>query len=361
MAINPPRADGETTTFPPTPQVKATGGAVRGTAVAPFRWHDGERLVVFGRGALGQAAELIAPDYVLLTTARARSAAAALVEGAAAVHEVAPGRVDEVAAALRPDVRGAMLVALGGGRVIDVAKALAAARPPCRVAAIPTTLSGAEMTRIHRRLADTPAEVQGVRPAIVVNDPALSASAPLEQLAASAGNALGHAIEGPTTPLRNPLAEFAGLAAVSLIADGFSTGTLDDRRRDALALGALLAGYVIGSTGYGLHHVVSQTLARFAGLGHGAANTLTLPHTARALAPRAPAWNAALIEALGSDPVDLAVRLRELSGLTRLRDAGVTEEQLERCVEQASGRPELGGTPPVASVEELRELYRAAY
>ena len=41
------------------------------------------------------------------------------------------------------------LVAFGGGRVIDTAKAIAAVRG-ARVAAIPTTLSGAEMTVIHK-------------------------------------------------------------------------------------------------------------------------------------------------------------------------------------------------------------------
>ena len=40
--------------------------------------------------------------------------------------------------------------------MIDVAKALAAADPPRRVAALPTTLSGAEMTAIHRHAAGVP-------------------------------------------------------------------------------------------------------------------------------------------------------------------------------------------------------------
>ena len=128
-----------------------------------------------------------------------------------------------------------------------------------------------------------------------------------------------------------------------------------------LALGALLAGYVIGSTGYGLHHIVSQTLARFAGVGHGAANTIMLPLTARALADRAPQWTARLEEAIGFEPVMLAARVRDLSGVTRLRDAGVSDEQLELCAEQASQRPELAMTPPAADLDELRALYQDAY
>jgi alcohol dehydrogenase class IV len=332
--------------------------------VTPFRWRDGERLIVFGRGRLAEADELAGPDYALLTTARALTAAGArLGERASAVHEVEVGRVDEVAGSLRAAVRGETLVALGGGRVIDVAKALAAADPPRRVVAIPTTLSGAEMDAIHRRAAGASQSGPGVRPAVVVNDPALSASQPADELARSAANALGHAIEGPTTRLGNPVATLAALQAARLIASGFADpATMDDDARDALALGALLAGYVIGSTGYSLHHVLSQTLARFAGVGHGAANAIMLPESVRALRERAPAWYvAAFADALGAQPEEFAARLRDLGGVPSLRDAGVDEQQLSQCVAEAQKRPELEMTPPAPGADELRRLYTAAY
>jgi alcohol dehydrogenase class IV len=328
---------------------------------APFRWKDGERLIVFGRGELARATDLLEPGYVLLTTPRWSTAVPQLVDRAASVHDVPPGQVDELAAGLRSDVDGSRLVALGGGRVIDVAKALAAADPPRSVAAIPTTLSGAEMTAIHRHAAGVPPNTGRVRPAVVLVDPALAASAPVELLARSAGNALGHAVEGPITPLRNPVGTMAALAAARLLDAGFASAPPAEDARDALGLGALLAGYAIGSAGYGLHHVVSQTLARSAGVSHGAANTIMLPHTLRALAPRAPEWSAQLEHAVGRDVGELAVRLRELSGIIRLRDAGASEAALEACAEQAAQRPELEMTPPRADIEELLELYRAAY
>jgi len=307
--------------------------------VGPFRWRDGERLVVFGRGAAADAGELLEPGYALLTTARAGVQAPEVLERAAAVHEVASGRVDELAGALRPEVRGERLVALGGGRVIDVAKALAAADPPRSVTAIPTTLSGAEMTSGHRRAAGVPAGTPGVRPANVINDPALAASQSPEQLARSAGNALGHAIEGPVTPLTNPVSALAAVSAVRLIASGLAA-RLEERDRDALALGALLAGYVIGSTGYGLHHIVSQTLARFAGVAHGTANTIMLPHTIGALAARAPEWNVRLGRALGAEPATLAEHVRELAGLTGLGAAA----SRRRSSRPASTRPRSART-----------------
>jgi alcohol dehydrogenase class IV len=326
--------------------------------VTAFRWHDGERLIVFGRGTLAETPELLGTGYTLLSSERAADRVPDLVAGAAAVHHVAAGRVDELAAELRSGVDGALLVALGGGRVIDVAKALAAADPPRRVAAIPTTLSGAEMTAIHRHAAGVAADAPRVRPAIVVNDPALSASQPVPELAASALNALGHAVEGPLTPGSNPVATLAALEAARLIAGAFAPGEPD---RDALALGALLAGYTIGSTGYGLHHVLAQTLVRFAGIGHGSANAIMLAHSTEALKRRFPEAVERVATALGEDPGPVAARLCELTGAMRLRELGVTERQLDRCAEEASNRPELHLTPPAAERDELRALYEAAY
>ena len=103
-----------------------------------FTWRDGERIVRFGRGALADAPDLLGDGYVLLTTPRAAASAPAVVAGAAAVHHVA-GRA-RGRGRRRPARRrstGELLVALGGGRVVDVAKALAAAhrrpaRPPSR-------------------------------------------------------------------------------------------------------------------------------------------------------------------------------------------------------------------------------------
>jgi hypothetical protein len=99
-------------------------------ATAPFRWHDGERIVLFGRDRINELVELREPGYELLTTPRAASTAPSVLEAAAAVHEVGPGRVDELAAELAPKVGGTVLLAMGGGRVIDVAKALATADRP---------------------------------------------------------------------------------------------------------------------------------------------------------------------------------------------------------------------------------------
>src|SRR6185369_15738217 len=124
--------------------------------VKPFIWRDGERTIRFGRGTVETAPEeLLGRDYLLLATPRTRALAPGVVEAAGGQLDVPGGRVDEIAAELLPAFREApsgTVVALGGGRVIDTAKALAAATGRI-VAAVPTTLSAAEMTWLHRHVA----------------------------------------------------------------------------------------------------------------------------------------------------------------------------------------------------------------
>ena len=77
-----------------------------------------------GPAPLDIAADLVGEGYTLLTTARAAKTAPAVADRAAAVVEVPPGAVDEIAAQMRDGIGMARLVALGGGRVIDTAKAI---------------------------------------------------------------------------------------------------------------------------------------------------------------------------------------------------------------------------------------------
>jgi len=330
-------------------------------AVAPFRWQDGERLVRFGRGTRAEAPDLVGDGYALLTTERALAAAPELADRAASVHHVPPGVVDELSARLRPEVSAELLVALGGGRVIDVAKALAAADPPRRVAAIPTTLSAAEMTGVHRHAAGVAPETPRVRPSVVLDDPALSASQPPADLAASAANALGHAVEAPLTTLASPVPTLAAHAGARLLWEGLADEDVSDQDRDRLALGALLGGYAIDAAGYGLHHVLSQTAVRVAGIGHGPANAILLPHSLPALSRRRPAGVEALAVALDADPVSVAAALARRTGVVRLRDAGVPAERLAECADAAAQRFELALTPPAAERDELLAIYQAAW
>jgi alcohol dehydrogenase class IV len=214
------------------------------------------------------------------------------------------------------------------------------------------------MTPVHRHATGVPPETPRVRPAIVISDPGLAASQPEPMLAASSLNALGHAFEGPATTLASPVPSLAGEYAARLLVRAWDGENPD---REALALGALLSGYTIGSTWYGLHHVMSQTLVRLAGAGHGPANAVLLPVTTAALRTRRPDTFARIDAALGESAEAAATRLRARTGAERLRDLDIDEAALEQCAEEAARRPELHLTPPAATAAELRELYGAAW
>jgi alcohol dehydrogenase class IV len=219
--------------------------------------------------------------------------------------------------------------------------------------AVPTTLSGAEMTGVHRHARGVGDATPFVRCAVVVFDPALAASQPAPELAASALNALGHAVEAPCTVQANPVATLAAQQAARLLARAWASAEPD---RDALALGALLAGYALDNTSLGLHHVLSQTLVRLAGVGHGPANAAMLPHTVGALAWRFPE----AIAAFGEDPAEVALKIRARTGAGGLRDLGVERDILVRCADAAAARPQLANTPPAADRAEILALYEGA-
>jgi len=335
--------------------------------VTSFRWADGERLIRFGEGSIAEAPEHLRErgfrDYLLLTTERALEQAPELEAGAAEVANVRPGRVDELAAELLGRGRGRQLVALGGGRVVDTAKAIAGSSEGGRCAAVPTTLSGAPMTSFHRRPAGAP-RARLTRPELVVGDPDLMASQPEPRLAASAMNALAHATESLYTPLANPVSELAALRAAALICEGLTGAELD---RPGLALAAVLAGYAVGSTGLAVHHAVCQTIVRRSGSPHAETNAVMLPHSTRLMAGRAPAAVGALAAALGDPAGDpaaagaLIARLAGRCGHTRLSTLGVEQAQLPGIADAALEHPGLPATPEPPDRDELLELLQGAY
>ncbi len=229
--------------------------------------------------------------------------------------------------------------------MIDSGKAIAGADGVAS-AAIPTTLSGAEMTPFHRMPAGVD-EWTLVRPSLVIAQPELMVSQPEPDLAASAMNALAHAIEALYTPLANPVADGAALRACRLLT----------RNGSELALGAILAGYASGSAGFAVHHAVCQTIVRVAGTPHAQTNAVMLPHFVRMMETRAPDAIEQVSAALdGTDVSALAAR----AGATRLSQLGVERPVLDDVVEGALQHPALGNTPDPPGRDELHEVLERA-
>ena len=335
-------------------------------ATEGFRFRDGERLIAFGEGALEQAPELISAQgldgYALLTTERAEaSAPAALTEGAEVVLHVPSGSVPEGAAVVRDGVEGRPVVTLGGGRVVDAGKAIAAA-DDLLTGAIPTTLAGSPFTPFHRM----PAGVQGyglVRPVLAVCEPALMASAPLPGLAASAMNALAHATEALYASGANPVSEGAALRAAALFARGLPADPPDPHD---VALAGVLAGWAVGTAGLALHHALCQTIVRELGTPHAETNAVMLPRSVAFMSRRVPEPIGKLAAALGAEggepsaAADRVAELAALAGPTTLHELGVSEEDLDAVVAAALDHRGVQATPGGASEGDLRELLAAA-
>jgi alcohol dehydrogenase class IV len=330
-----------------------------------FVWRDAGRVVVFRQDGVGQAAQLLHEhgfaDFELLTTPRALPGAPELEAAAKAVHAIPAGQVPEAAAALLDRVGAPQLVAFGGGRTIDTVKAVAAVSG-ARVAAVPTTLSGAEMTGIHRLPAGAEARVRTMaRPELAIADPRAMTSQPEGALRASAMNALAHGADSLYTPFANPVSQMTALRGAELIA-----GSLDEapaeRNRPALAQGSLLSGYAIDSGMFGMHHVICQTFVRICGTPHAETNATILPRAMAFMVPRAPDDLLPLAESLGTTPDQIEPRILQLGGNPPgLGQLGADRTKLDQALDSMLVRPELAFTPEPPTRDDLEQLIERAW
>jgi alcohol dehydrogenase class IV len=334
-----------------------------------FVWRDAGRTVVFEDDAIAAAPKLLAEHgierFELLTTRRHLDAGEGLASAAVAVHELPPAdpatAVPETAAALLEVASAQSLVALGGGRTIDTAKAIAAVTGAA-VAAIPTTMSGAEKTGIHRLPAGAEDRVRSlVRPALVIADPAAMTSAPEPELRASSMNALAHGADSLYTPFANPISRMAALRGAELIATSLDEDPAE-RNRPALAQGSILCGYAIDSGAFSLHHVVCQTLVRICGATHAGVNAAILPRAMSFMTSRAPDGLESLATAIDTTPDQIEPRLLELGGNPPgLGDQGADPDKLPEALDAMLLRPELAFTPEPPTRDELEQLIDAAW
>jgi len=330
-----------------------------------FVWRDAGRVVVLRHDGVAQAPRILHEhgfgEFELLTTPRALPGAPELEAAARAVHAVPSGQVPEAAAALLDRVTAPQLVALGGGRVIDTAKAVASVSG-AHVAAIPTTLSGAEITGIHRFPAGAESRVRAmVRPALAIADPEAMTSQPEAALRASAMNALAHGADSLYTPFANPVSRMTALRGAELIAASLDQDPAE-RNRAALTQGSLLSAYAIDSAAFGLHHVICQTLVRVCGTPHAETNAAILPRAMSFMTPRAPDQLSDLAEALATDPAGIEARILDLGGNPAgLGALGADRTKLDQALESMLIRPELAFTPEPPTRNDLEQLVESAW
>jgi len=268
----------------------------------------------------------------------------------------------------RPDP-GEVLVAVGGGSVLDTAKALMVGTadgsfaaliallatgkpfPPHRIKrliAIPTTAgTGSEVTpwatiwdrragkKYSLHLEETWAEAALV-------DPALTLSLPAGPTLAAGLDALSHALESIWNVNANPVSDTHAVSAAravlatlpALIGD---LGNLELRRRMSLA--ALQAGLAFSNTKTALAHSISYDMTLRHGLPHGIACSFTLPLVlGRALgadAGRDAVLGRVFDGALADAPLRLTAFLEGLGVSTRFDTYGVSPAQADGMIAAA--------------------------
>jgi alcohol dehydrogenase class IV len=284
--------------------------------------------IAFGEGRLEQLAHdvkgLVGPRARVLLLADQGVARAGLVDHAlqalakrlmeVTVHadlagEPRAAQVDEVAALAR-GAETQLVIGLGGGSALDLAKLAAAIAPgessveayalaaralptdPLPVICIPTTAgTGAEVTRtavfadaIGRKVW---AWGDALRPRFALLDPKLSTSLPRAVTAFTGLDALVHGIEAATNRRGNAFTDAHALHAVRLVVAHLPAAV--DRPDDVSARGgmlsaACLAGLAIDGAGTALAHALGHALGSASGMPHGRAVALSLRATL--------AWNA---------------------------------------------------------------------
>jgi alcohol dehydrogenase len=205
-----------------------------------------------------------------------------------------------------------------------------------------------------------------------VYDPDLVRS-PLQTLAPSAMNAIAHTVEALYSKGRNPISAMYASEGLQLLHEGLSAAIADAADADAyvsLTLGAYYAAAAIVNARTALHHAICHKLAPAAGLSHGTANSIILPHALRFNLPAARPELTRVAQLIckdgGTSAEEGIAKLGDLcarAGLPRrLREVGVKQEIFPALAEKIFGEPGLAFNPrELSSAREIEDVLRAAW
>ncbi len=182
----------------------------------------------------------------------------------------------------RAKQEGDLIIGLGGGSVIDVAKVIATdLKKPC--IAIPTTAgTGSEVTpfaALYDKEEKKKLSLMVNFPDVALIDYRLTLTLPLGVVASSGIDALSQAIEAYWSIYSNPISDTHAEKAIKLvIANLKNSWRGEEKAREMMSLAALEAGLAFSQTKTTAVHSVSYPLTIHYGISHGLACGLTLPH-----------------------------------------------------------------------------------
>ncbi|SHG64371.1 Alcohol dehydrogenase, class IV [Geodermatophilus nigrescens] len=292
-----------------------------------------------------------------------------------------------------------VIVGLGGGSVIDAAKAVAvvasnggsildyegvdrvtAAIPPT-VMCPSTAGTGADVSQFavitdtRRRLKATLIG-RALVPDISVTDPRLLTTMPDDLAAATGLDALTHGIEAYVSRAAGPLTDVHALHAVQLICSSLRdtvTGPVDPAATTGMAQASLEAGLAFTNAILGATHAMSHQVGGLLDVPHGVVNGVLLPHVIRFNARAVPERFVPVARAMGVDvaglpddvaaeeAADLVARLAaDLGCPSRLSQLGVSEADVETLATTTLGDACLSTNPRDADRAEIAALFRTA-
>jgi alcohol dehydrogenase class IV len=295
-------------------------------------------------------------------------------------------RAVSAALAAAPD----LIVGLGGGSVMDVAKLVTVLRGgqrladivgPNRVtgrqnalALVPTTAGTGSEAGIRALVTDV---ATGMKAAVesphlladmVALDPELTMTVPPAVTAATGIDAMAHCVESYTSRKSHPLIDNYAIMGIELVARYLPRAVADGSDAEAragLLLAAYYGGICLGPVNTAAGHALAYPLGTRLKLPHGLANAIIFPHVLAFNAPAVPDKTAKVAGLLGLKGDIHAAATAWCAGLgvrMRLSENGATEGQLAPWAAEAHGiRRLMDNNPRDMTVAEVEAIYRAAF
>lgn len=310
-----------------------------------------------------------------------------------------PEHVIELAIAAARQHEAELVVGLGGGSSMDVAKLVAVLSTSSQTLAeiygigqvrgarlplvlIPTTAgTGSEVTNISIVTTGATSKMGIVAPQLYADmallDAELTIGLPAPVTAATGIDAMVHAIEAYTSKhKKNPLSDGLARQALALLSRHLIRACEnghDLAARQAMLLGAMLAGQAFANAPVAAVHALAYPIGGIFHVPHGLSNSLVLPHVLRfnvgacaehyaelaaIVVPHAEGSAEARSEALAVAMQQFAT----ITGLPRtLRQVGIAETDLGLLADDAMKQTRLlGNNPRPVTREDAYSLYKLA-
>lgn len=322
------------------------------------------------------------------------------LKGKIAVFSDIPGEPDiitfESAMTAAKEVRPDVVIGLGGGSVMDVAKLVAAmwngtqtladVAGPNRVLGrstplvqIATTAGTGSEAGIRALITDPgkgnkiAVESPHLIADLAVLDPELTFSVPPAVTAATGIDAMAHCVEAFTNRNAHPMIDGYARMGIALVGKYLARAVRDGgdtEAREGMMLASYYGGICLGPVNTAAGHALAYPLGTLLHLPHGLANAIIFPHVLAFNESSVPEKTAEVAAFLGLAPQAADTGLltaahgfcADLGVEMRLSAYGAAEDQLPRFAADAHAiRRLMDNNPRDMSVAEVEAIYRAAY